>query len=298
VTGGAGAAAGPRAKHPLMSTQQPQPETLYERADHAARFIRARAPREVRTALVLGSGLGAFADEVEAAEPIPYSEIPGFARPTVEGHAGRLVVGEVGGSGVAVMQGRFHFYEGYSLEEVTFPVRALGLLGVRNLVLTNAAGGLNNSFAEGSLVVISDHLNLMGTSPLLGPNDPRLGPRFPDMTGVYDPEYQDVAITEARAMGLELRRGIYAALTGPSYETPAEIRMLRLLGADAVGMSTVPEATVARHMGLRVLGLSCITNMAAGVLDKPINHDEVIETGARVRETFAGLLRRVLPKLQ
>jgi purine-nucleoside phosphorylase len=274
-----------------------QPETLYERAEHAARFIRARAGREPRTALVLGSGLGAFADEVEGAVAVPYEEIPGFARPTVEGHAGRLVVGEVGGAEVAVMQGRFHFYEGHALEEVTFPVRVLALLGVKSLVLTNAAGGLNNSFTEGALIVISDHLNLMGTNPLLGPNDARFGPRFPDMTEVYDHDYQDVAIGEAREMEIELRRGIYAALTGPSYETPAEIRMLRLLGADAVGMSTVPEAIVARQMGLRVLGLSCITNMAAGVLDKPISHDEVMETGARVRETFAELLRRVIPKL-
>jgi purine-nucleoside phosphorylase len=280
-----------------MSDHLP-PETLYERAEHAARVVRARAGREVRTALVLGSGLGSFADGVEEAESIPYGEIPGFARPTVEGHAGRLVVGRVGGADVAVMQGRFHFYEGYALEEVTFPVRVLGLLGVKTLVLTNAAGGLNNSFTEGALIVISDHLNLMGTNPLLGPNEERFGPRFPDMTEVYDHEYQDIAIGEAREMGLELRRGIYAALTGPSYETPAEIRMLRLLGADAVGMSTVPEAIVARQMGLRVLGLSCITNMAAGVLDKPINHDEVIETGERVRETFAELLRRVIPKLQ
>jgi purine-nucleoside phosphorylase len=273
------------------------PGTLYERAEHAARLIRSRVAEDVRVALVLGSGLGAFADELEGAEAIPYEEIPGFARPTVEGHAGRLVVGKVGGVVVAAMQGRFHFYEGYKLEEVTFPVRVLALLGASSLVLTNAAGGLNNSFEQGSLVVISDHLNLMGTNPLLGPNDPRFGPRFPDMTDVYDREYQDAAITEAHAMGLELRRGIYAALSGPSYETPAEIRMLRLLGADAVGMSTVPEAIVARQMGLRVLGISCITNMAAGVLDKPINHEEVIETGERVRETFAELLRRVIPKL-
>jgi purine-nucleoside phosphorylase len=273
------------------------PETLYERAEHAARFIHARAGEDVRTALVLGSGLGAFADELEDARAVPYDEIPGFARPTVEGHAGRLVVGRVGGTTVAAMQGRFHFYEGYRLEEVTFPVRVLGLLGVRSLVLTNAAGGLNNSYEQGALILISDHLNLMGTNPLLGRNDPRFGPRFPDMTEVYDREYQEAAIAEAREMGLELRRGIYAALSGPSYETPAEIRMLRLLGADAVGMSTVPEAIVARQMGLRVLGLSCITNMAAGVLDKPINHEEVIETGERVRETFAELLRRVIPKL-
>jgi purine-nucleoside phosphorylase len=282
----------------MRPTDSPPTDILYERAEHAARFIRARAAQEVRVALVLGSGLGAFADELEEAVSLPYEEIPGFARSTVEGHAGRLVVGKIEGVSVAAMQGRFHFYEGYTLEEVTFPIRTLGLLAVKSLVLTNAAGGLNNSFTQGSLVVISDHLNLMGANPLLGHNDPRFGPRFPDLTEVYDHEYQDVAVCEAREIGLELRRGIYAALTGPSYETPAEIRMLRLLGADAVGMSTVPEAIVARHMGLRVLGLSCITNMAAGVLDRPINHEEVIETGERVRQTFAELLRRVIPRLQ
>jgi len=279
---------------PVESTEA---DTLYERAEHAARFIRSRLAEEVHVALILGSGLGAFADALEGAQAIPYAEIPGFARPTVEGHAGRLVVGKVEGVVVAAMQGRFHFYEGYTLEEVTFPIRALGLLGAGSLILTNAAGGLNNSFEQGSLVVISDHLNLLGANPLLGKNDERFGPRFPDMSEVYDREYQDTAISEAHAMGVELRRGIYAALAGPSYETPAEIRMLRLLGADAVGMSTVPEAIVARHMGLRVLGVSCITNMAAGVLDRPISHEEVIETGERVRETFAELLRRVIPKL-
>jgi purine-nucleoside phosphorylase len=281
----------------MQPTESLQPETLYERAEHAARFIRSRAQAEVRVALVLGSGLGAFADTLEEAHAVPYEEIPGFARSTVEGHAGRLVVGHVEGVPTAVMQGRFHFYEGYSLEEVTFPVRVLGLLGVKSLILTNAAGGLNNSFSEGALIVISDHLNLMGVSPLRGRNDPRFGPRFPDMTHVYDQEYQETAVREAHALGVELRRGVYAALPGPSYETPAEIRMLRLLGADAVGMSTVPEAIVARQMGLRVLGISCITNMAAGVLDRPINHEEVIETGERVRETFAALLGRVIGKL-
>jgi purine-nucleoside phosphorylase len=281
----------------MQPTESLQPETLYERAEHAARFVRSRAQEDLRVALVLGSGLGAFADALEGAHSIPYEEIPGFARPTVEGHAGRLVVGRVGGVPAAVMQGRFHYYEGYSLEEVTFPIRMLGLLGVKSLVLTNAAGGLNNSFSEGSLIVISDHLNLMGASPLRGRNDPRFGSRFPDMTHVYDQEYQETAVREAHSMGVELRRGVYAALSGPSYETPAEIRMLRLLGADAVGMSTVPEAIIARQMGLRVLGISCITNLAAGVLDRPINHDEVIETGARVRETFAALLGRVIPKL-
>ncbi|HLL71094.1 MAG TPA: purine-nucleoside phosphorylase [Pyrinomonadaceae bacterium] len=271
--------------------------TLYERAEHAARTIRARYAEEVRVALVLGSGLGAFADDLEDAVAIPYEEIPGFARSTVEGHAGRLVAGRVEGVPLVVLQGRFHFYEGYALDEVTFPVRVLGLLGIKALVLTNAAGGLNNSFKQGALMLISDHLNLMGTNPLLGPNDPRFGTRFPDMSDVYDREFQEATICEAQAMETELKRGIYAALTGPSYETPAEIRMLRALGADAVGMSTVPEAIVARHMGIKVLGISCITNMAAGVLDRPIDHAEVMETGEQVRATFTELLRRTIPKL-
>ena len=271
---------------------------LYERAQHAARTIRALGAEEARVGLVLGSGLGAFADDLEDAVAIPYEEIPGFARSTVEGHAGRLVLGKVGGTPVLVLQGRFHFYEGYALDEVTFPIRVLGLLGIKALILTNAAGGLNNSLTQGALMLISDHLNLMGTNPLLGPNDSRFGTRFPDMSEVYDREFQEAAIAEARAMRIELKRGIYAALTGPSYETPAEIRMLRALGADAVGMSTVPEAIVARHMGVKVLGISCITNMAAGVLDRPIDHAEVMETGEAVRATFTELLRRTIPKLQ
>ncbi|HZH90822.1 MAG TPA: purine-nucleoside phosphorylase [Pyrinomonadaceae bacterium] len=272
-------------------------DTLYERAEHAARTIRARLGDEARVGLVLGSGLGAFADDLEDAVAIPYEEIPGFARSTVEGHAGRLVSGRVAGVPVIVQQGRFHFYEGYALDEVTFPVRVLGLLGIKSLVLTNAAGGLNNSFTQGALMLISDHLNLMGTNPLLGPNDSRFGTRFPDMSEVYDREFQEATSAEAHAMKIELKRGIYAALTGPSYETPAEIRMLRALGADAVGMSTVPEAIAARHMGIKVLGISCITNMAAGVLDRPIDHAEVMETGEQVRTTFTELLRRTIPKL-
>ncbi|HEX8633104.1 MAG TPA: purine-nucleoside phosphorylase [Pyrinomonadaceae bacterium] len=274
-------------------------DTLYERAEHAARTIRARAGgEEARVALVLGSGLGAFADDLVDAVAIPYEEIPGFARSTVEGHAGRLVLGRIAGVPVIVQQGRFHFYEGYALDEVTFPVRVLGLLGIKSLVLTNAAGGLNNSFKQGALMLISDHLNLMGVNPLRGANDARFGTRFPDMSEVYDREFQEAAICEAQAMKIELKRGIYAALTGPSYETPAEIRMLRALGADAVGMSTVPESIVARHMGMKVLGISCITNMAAGVLDRPIDHAEVMETGEQVRVTFTELLRRTIPKLQ
>jgi purine-nucleoside phosphorylase len=273
--------------------------TLYERAEHAARLIRARwSGEDIRVALVLGSGLGAFADDLQDAHPVPYDEIPGFARSTVEGHAGRLVLGRVGGVALAAMQGRFHYYEGYALEEVVFPVRVLGLLGIKSLVLTNAAGGINVAFEQGSLMVISDHLNLMGVNPLRGKNDERFGSRFPDMSEVYARDYQEIAVEEGRSMNIELRRGIYGGLSGPSYETPAEVRMLRTLGADAVGMSTVPEAIIARQMGIKVLGLSCITNMAAGVFDQPINHQEVIETGARVHETFKELLRRVIPRLQ
>lgn len=271
---------------------------LYERVEHAARVVRSRFDEDVRIGVVLGSGLGAFAEDLDDSVAIPYEEIPGFARPTVEGHAGRLVLGRIGGASVVVLQGRFHFYEGYSRDEVTFPMRMMGVMGIKAVVLTNAAGGINIEFDQGSLMVISDHLNLTGQNPLIGPNDSRFGPRFPDMSEVYSREFQEIAVSEAREMGLELRRGVYAALSGPSYETPAEVRMLRTLGADAVGMSTVPEAIVARQMGIRVLGLSCITNLAAGVVDQPINHEEVMETGARVHETFRNLLRRVIPKLQ
>jgi purine-nucleoside phosphorylase len=270
---------------------------MYERVEHAAREIRSRYSEDVRVGLVLGSGLGAFADELEESVEIPYEEIKGFARSTVEGHAGRLVLGKVEGVPVAVMQGRFHYYEGYEFEEVVFPIRTLGVLGIKSLILTNAAGGINVAFDQGALMVISDHLNLMGVNPLRGVHDNRFGERFPDMSEVYTRDYQEIAVAEGQAMGLELRRGIYAALSGPSYETPAEIRMMRILGADAVGMSTVPEAIIARQMGIKVLGISCITNMAAGVVGDPINHQEVMETGERVRDTFKELLRRIIPKL-
>jgi purine-nucleoside phosphorylase len=268
--------------------------SLYERAEHATRVIRARISVEPRIALVLGSGLGSFADDFEEAVGIPYEEIPGFVRSTAQGHAGRLVIGKIDGVPVLAMQGRVHYYEGYSLEEVTFPIRTFGLLGVKTIVLTNAAGGINVQLTQGALMVISDHLNLMGVNPLRGANDERFGPRFPDMSAVYSPELQEIVVDEAKAIGVEVRRGIYGALSGPSYETPSEIHLLRNLGADAVGMSTVPEAIVARHMGLEVLGISCITNMAAGISDEPINHEEVMATGDRVRETFAELLQRVI----
>jgi len=282
----------------IKMSAEPSSSSLYERAEKAARMIRARTTTEVSVAIVLGSGLGAFAEDLTDATAIPYHEIPGFAQATVEGHAGRLVIGKAGDVTVAAMQGRFHFYEGYSLEEVTFPIRVLKLLGVRTLVLTNAAGGLNVELAPGSLMVISDHVNLLGANPLIGANDDRFGPRFPDLTLVYAAELQNMVIEEAHEMGMELRRGIYAALSGPSYETPAEIHMVRTLGADAVGMSTVPEAIVARHMDMRVIGISCITNLAAGVSNRPIDHSQVMAIGDRVRDQFTELLRRVVIRLK
>jgi purine-nucleoside phosphorylase len=271
--------------------------SLYARAEHAARTIRSRTALDARIALVLGSGLGAFADELDEAARVPYDQIPGFARSTVAGHAGSLVIGKVGTVPVVAMQGRVHSYEGYSLEEVTFPVRTFKLLGIETLLLTNAAGGINVQLSEGTLMIISDHLNLMGVNPLRGPNDERFGPRFPDMSEVYSRALQEMVVEEANSLGIEVRRGIYAALSGPSYETPAEIHMLRSFGADAIGMSTVPEAIVARHMGMKVLGISCITNMAAGISDSPINHDEVMETGNRVRATFTLLLRHIIGRI-
>lgn len=272
--------------------------TLYARAEQAARTIRARTSLEPRIALVLGSGLGGFADEFEEAVAIPYAEIPGFATSTAEGHAGRLVLGKVGTVPVMAMQGRVHYYEGYTLEEVTFPIRVFKLLGIKQLVLTNAAGGIDIELSQGALMIISDHLNLMGVNPLRGPNDERFGPRFPDMSEAYSRKLQEVATAEARALNIDIRRGIYGGLAGPSYETPAEIHMLRACGADAVGMSTVPETIVARQMGIEVLGISCITNLAAGISDQPIHHAEVMETGARVRATFTKLLRGIIARMQ
>lgn len=270
---------------------------LYERAEHAARIIRSRIKFEPRVGVVLGSGLGAFANDFDEAIAIPYQEIPGFGRSTAEGHAGQLVIGKVEQVPLLAMQGRLHHYEGYSLEEVTFPIRTFKLLGLKTLILTNASGGINVQFTPGTLMVITDHLNLMGDNPLRGQNDERFGPRFPDMSAVYSPELQEIVMEEAREMTLDVRRGIYAALAGPSYETPSEIHLMRNFGADAVGMSTVPEAIVARHMGLEVLGISCVTNLAAGVTDQLINHEEVMATGNRVSATFTELLKRVVVRL-
>lgn len=282
--------------HTQMSVKADS-SSLYDRAEKAARVIRARINGEVSVAVVLGTGLGGFANDLTQTEVIRYEEIPGFARATVEGHAGRMIIGKAADATVAAMQGRFHYYEGYSLQEVTFPIRVLKLLGVRTLILTNAVGSLNIEFTPGSLMVISDHINLMGGNPLIGANDDRFGTRFPDLSSVYAPELQSIVIEEGKAMGMELRRGVYAALTGPSFETPAEIHMVRTLGADTVGMSTVPEAIVARHMGIRVIGISCITNLAAGVSDRPVDHSQVMATGESVREQFTELLRRVISRL-
>lgn len=269
----------------------------FARAERAAKFILAKTKLRPKIALVLGSGLGAFADEFAAAVRIPYEKIPGFPRSTIEGHAGCLVVGKVGGVPVAAMQGRVHFYEGYSAKEVVFPMRAFGRLGIRAAILTNAAGAINLQFNQGALVAIRDHINLQGTNPLIGPNDKRFGPRFSDMTHAYHQPYREIAFAEAKKIGIPLHEGIYAGLTGPSFETPAEIRYLKTIGADIVGMSTVPEVIVARHMGIRVLGISCVTNMAAGILDQEINHAEVLETGERVRAEFVALLRAVIPRI-
>lgn len=266
---------------------------LVARLDEAAAAVRARTALRPAIGVVLGSGLGAFADALEEAVAVPFAEIPHFPASTVAGHGGALVVGRSRGVPVAVMKGRVHFYEGYSLEQVVFPVRVLGRLGVKTLVVTNAAGAINPAFSPGDLMVIEDHLNLLG-NPLLGPNDEALGPRFPDLSEAYDRGLRDVAEAACRAASVRVHRGVYVSLTGPSYETPAEIRMFRTLGADAVGMSTVPEVIAARHIGMRVAGLSCLTNMAAGVTDRKLDHREVLETGERVRGALLEALARIV----
>jgi purine-nucleoside phosphorylase len=272
-------------------------DSEYARAERAAKFLLSKTKLRPQIALVLGSGLGAFADELTETTRIPYERIPNFPRSTAIGHAGRLVIGKAGNVTVAAMQGRVHFYEGYSPQEVVFPIRVFGRMGIRSAILTNAAGGINREFKQGALVVIRDHINLQAANPLIGPNDERFGLRFSDMTTAYWQPYREIALAEAKRLGIEVSEGVYAALSGPSYETPAEIRYLRTIGADLVGMSTVPEVIVARHMGIRVLGISCVTNMAAGILDQPINHIEVLETGERVKGQFIALLRAVLPRI-
>ena len=266
--------------------------------EEAFRYVEARADGWPKVAVVLGSGLGAFAEELTDAVSIAYSEIPGWPRSTAAGHAGELIFGKLGSLDAAVMAGRSHLYEGYSPEQVTLGVRVLGRLGVKTLVFTNAAGGINLSYSQGGLVLISDHINLQGSNPLVGANDESLGPRFPDMTYAYTPECRAIAKSVAKDLGIDLKEGVYAAMLGPSYETPAEIRFLRTIGADLVGMSTVPEVIVANHMGLRVLAISCVTNMAAGLSPKKIDHREVIQTGNSVRLTLVRFLKALLPRLE
>ena len=274
-----------------------KPTQNFVRADVAAKFILAKTKLRPRIGVVLGSGLGGFANEIAGATRIEYRNIPNFPRSTAIGHAGRMVIGKVTDVPVAVMQGRVHMYEGYSPQEVIFPMRVMARMGVRAVLLTNAAGGINTGFSQGCLVVLRDHINLQGTNPLIGPNDERFGERFPDMTQVYWKPYQAAALEEGKRLGMEIAQGVYAALTGPSYETPAEIRYLRTIGADLIGMSTVPEVIAAAHMGIRVLGISCVTNMAAGVLPRKLNHDEVLQTGAEVASTLVSFLKALLPRL-
>lgn len=274
----------------------------YTRADQAAQYIARKIAERAnlgmpKLAVVLGSGLGEFANDLSDSVVIPYSEIPHFPTSTAIGHAGKLVVGKLGDVTIAAMQGRVHQYEGYNCKQAAFPVRVFGRLGLKAVILTNAAGGINAGYGQGALVLLCDHINLQGTNPLSGPNEERFGPRFPDMTDAYNPQYRQVAREEAQKLGIALHEGVYAALAGPSYETPAEIRYLRTIGADLVGMSTVPEVIVARHMGVNVLAISCVTNMAAGMSGQAINHEEVLEIGRRVRGTFLALLTAVIPRI-
>jgi purine-nucleoside phosphorylase len=265
--------------------------------DEAKRFIQGHMDVRPSIGVVLGSGLGAFADELTERIDIPYADIPGWPHSTAVGHAGKLIVGKLGALDVAVMAGRAHLYEGYAMHQVTYGVRVLQSIGTHSMVFTNAAGGINLALERGGLVLISDHINLQGGNPLVGPNDDRLGPRFPDMSEAYSRAYREIAKEVAAEQCIAITEGVYAALLGPSYETPAEIRYLRAIGADVVGMSTVPEVIVANHMGMKVLGISCVTNMAAGILPQKINHEEVLETGAMVRDTLVRFLKALLPRL-
>jgi len=269
----------------------------FTRAESAAQFLLLQTTLRPTIGLVLGSGLGGFADELSESSRIPYGNIPSFPRSTAVGHAGQMVIGRVGEVEVTAMQGRVHLYEGYSPGEVAFPIRVFARMGIRALILTNAAGGINLEYKQGALVVITDHINLQGHNPLAGPNDDRFGPRFPDMTQAYRKAYREITLRAARRLGKTVYEGVYAGLLGPNYETPAEIRYLRTIGADLVGMSTVPEVILARHMGLEVLAISCVTNMAAGISEEVLSHEDVLATGERVKGDFVALLRAVLPEI-
>ncbi|SDL98679.1 purine-nucleoside phosphorylase [Halarsenatibacter silvermanii] len=267
---------------------------IMDQIDEAVKAVEKDLEEEPEFALILGSGLGVLADEIEDPVVVSYEDIPNFPVSTVEGHAGQLVCGTLEGRQVVTMQGRFHYYEGYSMQEIALPVRVMSELGCEGLIVTNAAGGINRDYDAGDFMVISDHINMTGDNPLRGENPDELGPRFPDMTQAYDSTWQDLAEDVASEQGIKTRRGVYAGMVGPSYETPAEIRMLETMGADAVGMSTVPEVITANHIGLRVLGISCITNMAAGILPKPLSHEDVVEIADQVRPDFIKLVRAIL----
>ncbi|HLQ70603.1 MAG TPA: purine-nucleoside phosphorylase [Bacillota bacterium] len=266
----------------------------YSEAKHVIQTYTSVKPE---IGLILGSGLGVMADDIENPTIIPYEDIPHFPSSTVAGHKGCLVIGTLHNKNVVAMQGRFHYYEGYTMDQVTFPVRVMKELGIHSLIITNAAGGINHTFSPGDLMIIDDHLNLMGDNPLIGPNEAEFGVRFPDMSRVYDKVYMDIAQRCAKELNINLRSGVYVGNTGPTYETPAEIQMLRTLGGDAVGMSTVPEAIVAAHANLRILGISCISNMASGILDQPLSHDEVIETTKHVEKSFIKLIHHTINQL-
>jgi purine-nucleoside phosphorylase len=287
----------PKASRKSAATASAAAQGEFERASTAANFIFTNTKLRPQIALVLGSGLGAFADEFDASTKIPYAEIPHFPQSTAVGHAGKLVIGRVASIPVAGMQGRVHLYEGYTPKEVAFPIRVFARMGIKAVILTNAAGGIKREFVQGRLVVISDHINLQGSNPMVGHNDDRFGLRFHDMTTAYDKRFREMTVGEANRIGVGIYEGVYAAMLGPSFETPAEIRYLRSIGADLVGMSTVPEVIAARHSGIRALGISCVTNAAAGVLDQPLNHNEVLETAERVKSQFIGLLRAVIPQI-
>jgi purine-nucleoside phosphorylase len=260
-------------------------------------FLEERITSKPKVGLILGSGLGILADEIQNPVKIKYEMIPGFPVSTVEGHAGQLVIGELKGVTVLAMQGRFHYYEGYPLDEVTFPVRVMTALGIETLVVTNAAGGVNRTFTPGDLMLITDHINNAGANPLIGPNDSHFGVRFPDMSTAYTPSLQELVRDVAKDVNIPLKEGVYVWNSGPSYETPAEIRMLEKIGGNAVGMSTVPEVIVARHAGMNVIGISCITNMAAGILDQPLSHEEVMETTEKAKEDFLNLVKGIIERL-
>lgn len=269
---------------------------IYDQIKEAVAFIESRCPLSPEAGVVLGSGLGEFAETLEEKTVIPYGDIPHFKKVKVKGHAGRLVIGKIQAKAVAVMQGRYHYYEGHTMDDVVFPIRSLCGMGVKKILLTNAAGGIGSHLVPGDLMIIRDHINLMGSNPLRGENEERLGTRFPDMSQVYDKKLRGIISKSMQDLGLDVKEGVYAAMSGPSYETPAEIKMLSVLGADAVGMSTVPEAIAARHMGTAAAGISCISNLAAGISKSKLDHKEVTQTANLVKNLFIKLLTAIIPQ--